>query len=59
MLSREEPRPIERDEAPLTPLLGPVVPTNIELSTRRALADPDASNGELTLAKGILRSLGK
>jgi hypothetical protein len=54
----QEPRATERDEAPLTPLLGPVVPKDIELSARRALADPKASNRELTLAKWILKDLG-
>jgi len=55
----EEPRATERDEAPLTPLLGPVVPKDIELSARRALADPNASNRELTLAQWILRRVGR
>jgi hypothetical protein len=35
-----------------------VVPKDIELSARRALADPKASNRELTLAKWILKDLG-
>ena len=32
------------DEAPLTPLLGPVVPKDIEFCARRALSDPNASS---------------
>jgi hypothetical protein len=54
-----EPRATERDEAPLTPLLGPVVPKDIELSARRALADPHASDRELSLATWILRGLAR
>jgi len=32
-----------------------VVPKDIELAAQRALADPNASNRELTLAKWILK----
>jgi hypothetical protein len=35
-----------------------VVPKDIEFFARRALADPDASNRELALAKWILKVLG-
>ena len=54
----DEPGATERDEAPLTPFSGPVVPNDIELSARRALADPSASDRELTLAQWILKDLG-